>query len=553
MNIDAPDDTQLPPLLERISDYVDHYARLTPAADAMVLDDRRVTYAEQQQLVDAIARGLIAAGIAHGDRVATLATPHPDFWLLFLATASIGAIWVGLNPRYQLDEYRYVVGDCEPSLLFTRTRIGERDFASDLACLAGSAGAPRQTVVLNGDPGLPGASSFDEFIARGRSVADTELAARRAGVAAMDPALIVYTSGSTGRPKGALLPHRGLARCCRNQMRYWRANPVRVVNFLPINHIGCVGDLSSWCLVAGGCIVFLEKFDASESMRLVVRERCTVWGGVPTTIVMCLALPEFPQYDLSSLQLILWSGAAAPAETVRRLRTICPRLSNSYGLTETVGSVTFAGPCDDVELLAETVGFPVEDYEFRLVDTAGRAVPRGEPGEVVVRGDFVMRGYWHRPQETADTIDADGWLHTGDLALERPDGAIKLVGRLREMYKSGGYNVYPREIEQVLEAQPGVAMAAIVSVPDPVFGEVGHAFVLRAPDTLPDASALDAACRSRLANYKIPKRITIADELPLLPIGKLDKRRLRERALEAVMQVAGRGTSATPDSRTTAR
>ncbi len=522
---------RLPPLLERISDYVEYYARLTPHAEAMVLDDRRIDFAEQQCRVDDVARALIAAGVEHGDRVATLSTPHFDFWVLFLASASIGAIWVGLNPRYQLDEYRYVVGDCEPCLLFARSRVGDRDFAADLAALGSGAGAPGRTVILGGDPVPPGASSFDEFVALGRGVPDPELAARRAQVASTDPALIVYTSGSTGRPKGALLPHRGLTRCCRNQMRYWRADPVRVVNFLPINHIGCVGDLSSWCLVAGGCIVFMEKFDPAGSMRLFARERCTVWGGVPTTLVMCLALPDFHQYDLSSLQLILWSGAAAPAATIRQLRSISPRLSNSYGLTETVGSVTFAGPCEDIELLAETVGHPVDDYEVRIVDQAGHPVPRGEPGEIVVRGDFVMRGYWRRPQETSETIDAQGWLHTGDLALERPDGAIKLVGRLREMFKSGGYNVYPREIEQVLEAQPGVAMAAVVGVPDPVFSEVGHAFVLRAPEALLDVAALDAACRSRLANYKIPKRITIADELPLLPIGKLDKRRLRDMAL----------------------
>jgi acyl-CoA synthetase (AMP-forming)/AMP-acid ligase II len=158
-------------------------------------------------------------------------------------------------------------------------------------------------------------------------------------------------------------------------------------------------------------------------------------------------------------------------------------------------------------------------------------VAPGEPGEVCVRGDFIMRGYWRRPQETAETIDAEGWLHTGDLAVQRPDGAISLVGRLKEMFKSGGYNVYPREIEQVLESCPGVAMAAVVSVPDPVFSEVGYAYVLREPGIGIDCERLAAACRTKLANYKIPKRFVVEDELPLLPIGKLDKRRLRERAL----------------------
>lgn len=529
-----PDDTTLPPLLDRISDYVDWYATRQPHAEAMVLGSRRYRYAELKARVDDIARALIAAGVSHGDRVATLATPHPDFWVLFLATSSIGAIWVGLNPRYQLEEYQYVVGDADPILLFCRTRIGERDFAGDIATLREQNPSMRRIVVLGGDPLVDGSEPMEDFLAPGVQLDPRELAARRAQVVAADPALIVYTSGSTGRPKGALLPHRGLARCCRNQMRHWTAEPVRVVNFLPINHIGCVGDISSWALVAGGCIVFMEKFDPAAAMDLQVRERCTVWGGVPTTILMTMALPQFGQYDLTDLQLILWSGAAAPAELVRRLRLINHRLSNSYGLTETVGSVTFAGPCDDVDLLANTVGFPVPDYEFRLSGPDGKPVPQGEPGEICVRGDFIMRGYWRRPKETAETIDADGWLHTGDLAVQRPDGAIRLVGRLKEMFKSGGYNVYPREIEQVLESCPGVAMAAVVSVPDPVFSEVGHAYVLRVPGAEIDCEQLAAACRSRLANYKVPKRFVVEDELPVLPIGKLDKRRLRERAIAEV-------------------
>ena len=524
-------DARIPPLLDRISDYVAYYAERQPDVDATLHEGRHRTYAELRQHVDEIARALMAAGVAHGDRVATLATPHPDYWSIFLATASIGAIWVGLNPRYQLEEYRYVLGDCEPVLLLTRTRIGERDFAPDIAALRAQSTALRQVVVLGDDPPLEAALTMAEFQAAGRGVDDADLAKRRAAVAPGDPALIVYTSGSTGRPKGALLPHRGLVRCCRNQMRYWRADPVRVLNFLPINHIGCVGDISSWTLVAGGCIVFLEKFDPARSMQITADEHCTVWGGVPTTIIMCLALPDFARYDLSALQLILWSGAAAPADLVRRLRGIVPMLSNSYGLTETVGSVTFAGPCDDVELLSETVGFPVPDYEFRISDSSGQPVAAGEAGEICVRGDFVMRGYWRRPKETAETIDADGWLHTGDLAVARPDGAIRLVGRLKEMFKSGGYNVYPREIEVVLENCPGVAMAAVVGIPDPVFSEVGHAFILRDAGAAISTSALEAACRAHLANYKIPKRFVIEDELPLLPIGKLDKRRLKEIAI----------------------
>ncbi len=530
MNVRRSDEERIPPMLERISDYVSWYAERQPEAQAMALDGRYTSYAELQQRIDAVARALVAAGVQRGDRVATLSTPHPDFWVIFLATASIGAIWVGLNPRYQLDEYRYVIGDSEPVLLLARTQIAERNYAADLATLRTETKSIRQLIVLNDDPLVPDSLSMAAFLKSGEWLSDQDLAKRRAEVQAQDPALIVYTSGSTGRPKGALLPHRGLVRCCRNQMRYWIADPVRVVNFLPVNHIGCVGDLSSWTLVAGGCIVFMEKYDPAGALELGIREHCTVWGGVPTTILMTLSLPNFASYDLSDLQLIVWSGAAAPEEVIRRLCTITPNLSNSYGMTETVGSLTFAGPCDDVDELANSVGYPVPEYEFRIVGPDNRPVAQGEPGEICTRGDFIMRGYWRRPKETAETIDAEGWLHTGDLAVERPDGTIRLVGRLKEMFKSGGYNVYPREIEQVLEACPGVGMAAVVSVPDPVYDEIGHAFILREPGANLTPAALEAACRAKLANYKVPKRFVIADELPLLPIGKLDKRLLKERA-----------------------
>lgn len=542
MNGIRPDSIRIPPQLARISDYVDWYAARQPGVEAMVLGQERYDYARLQARVDSIARALIAAGIGHGDRVATLSTPHPDFWAIFLATASIGAIWVGLNPRYQLDEYRYIIGDSGPVLLFARTRIDEREFAGDLRALMAECSSLRRLVTLDEGLPVPAAETMQQFLQHGSTVSRMTLDACRAGVVETDPALIVYTSGTTGRPKGALLPHCGLTQCSRVQMRYWRADPVRVVNFLPINHIGCVGDLSAWCLVAGGCIVFMEKFDAAGSIELTVSERCTVWGGVPTTILMTLSLPEFEHHDLSELQLIIWSGAAAPEELVRRLGRIVPRLSNSYGATETIGSVTFVEPTDDVGLLANSVGHPVPDYEFRLTDRDGRVVSVGEAGEICVRGKFIMRGYWQRPRETAETIDADGWLHTGDLAVERPDGAIRLVGRLKEMFKSGGYNIYPREIEQVLEGCPGVAMAAVVPVPDPVFGEVGHAYVLREPGATLDVDTLLATCRAQLANYKVPKRLVIEDELPLLPIGKLDKVRLREAARDALS--SGPGTAA---------
>jgi acyl-CoA synthetase (AMP-forming)/AMP-acid ligase II len=230
------------------------------------------------------------------------------------------------------------------------------------------------------------------------------------------------------------------------------------------------------------------------------------------------------------VQLIIWEGAAAPADLVETLRAKCPAVANAYGMTETVGSVTFTYDSDDIDVLANTVGWPVPEYLVRIAGPDGQPAVPGTPGEVQVKGGFVTRGYWNRPDATEALFTSDGWLRTGDQAVERSDGAYRLIGRLKEMYKSGGYNVYPREIEQVLEGHPDVAMAAVIGVPDPLYQEVGHAFVLPHPERVLTAAVLERLCRDRLANYKVPKRFTITSGLPLLPVGKIDKQALRRRS-----------------------
>jgi acyl-CoA synthetase (AMP-forming)/AMP-acid ligase II len=355
---------------------------------------------------------------------------------------------------------------------------------------------------------------------------------------ASDPALLVYTSGTTGEPKGALLPHRGLCRGNRTQTEIWSAEPIRTLNFLPINHIGCVGDIGCYTLVGGGTIVFQEKFDPLESLKILERDRITVWIGVPAALQMTIEHPQFREFDLSAIQLIVWGGAAASTALIQSLLEICPRVTTSYGQTESTCSVTFIEPTDDMEHLSGSVGTPVPEYDFRIADEDGNSLPSGETGEVQVRGDFIMVGYWNRSDATRDAIDDDGWLHTGDLGLIRSDGSLQLVGRSKEMYISGGYNVYPREIENLIETIKGVVCAAVVGVPDKLFGEVGHAYVQIEVGTGIEEKSLSDFCRSGLANYKVPKRFFVESELPVLPIGKIDKMKLRKRSEDHVMKAA---------------
>ncbi|MBO9499574.1 MAG: AMP-binding protein [Novosphingobium sp.] len=500
---------------ELLIDAIAHWAEATPDAEALVHGERRVTYAGLHAEVLRHARAMIAAGVEPGDRVACLAPPSPEFVASFLAASAIDAIWIGLNPRYRIDELRYVLADSSPKLLVARDAIDGRDYAAELDEIA--RGFPAMAIVTP--------DSNEGFLDAGEGVSDEALAARRAG--GPRACMIVYTSGSTGRPKGAVLHQAGILAFARAQNRLWPLAPHRALNYFPINHIGSVVDVTMPALVGGGTVVLMEKFDVRESLALMERERCTFWASVPSVFQMQLDLPGFGEFDLSAVQLIVWEGAPMAEPLIRRLHAIHPRLATNYGMTEATSAILAEPPCADPAILAASAGFPFEGVEVRLVDDQGRDA---EQGEIWARSPLTMLGYWNRPQETAQAIDAGGWLHTGDIGRRLPDGRYAIAGRIKEMYKSGGYNVYPLEVEAVIDGHPGVHASAVVGVPDPLWDEVGVAFVVAEPGV--SAVELFDHCRERLANYKLPKRIELRTELPLLPIGKVDKVALREEARE---------------------
>jgi acyl-CoA synthetase (AMP-forming)/AMP-acid ligase II len=519
----------LPPSdLPRLDDYIAWHAAGDPARPALIHDGRTISYAALEQAVDATARALLASGVRRGDRVATLSPPHPDFVVQFLAAASIGTIWLGLNPRYRAAELAYVAGDAKPTVLLARSAIGDRRYDDEIEIMRQAAPSLRCIVSLGDDqPAANDTVPFQSWLEAGAAIRD--LTSARNAVGGRDACLIVYTSGSTGRPKGALLHHSAIANFSRTQNRVWPIDPYRVINYFPINHIGSVVDCTMPCLLAGGTMICQEQFDAAACLELMQRHGVTLWGSVPSVFQLQLGLPGFAAYDLSAVQLIAWGGAAMPADLVARLTAICPRLATNYGMTETTSAITFIAPTSDTERLTQTVGCAFPGVEIRLCDSDDRPVADGATGEVQTRSAGNFLGYWQRPEDTDAAFTRDGFFRTGDLARYRADGTYQLVGRVKEMFKSGGYNVYPREIETVLEAHPSVAMAAVVAVPDPLWQEVGVAFVVL-HDAV-DEDLLAAHCRDRLAAYKIPKRIVIEQALPLLPIGKVDKRALAERAV----------------------
>ncbi len=514
-------------VLPRISDYVSRFSEQTPDEIAMVCRGRRINYADAAAQVDSWACALLAAGVRKGDRVAMLCTPRAEFWIVFLATAKIGAIWVGLNPHYSSREVEYVIGDAKPRVFVTLSSAGNRSFLPYVDELASK---HPELIVVTIDEAAPGNTELESFIAAGSGYPKKSMTDAAAAVDTLDPALIVYTSGSTGAPKGAVLSHYSLTYGATMQTTHFQLDEPSLVVCFPINHVASVADTCATTLVKGGKIVFQEQFDPSASVRATIEERCTMMGGVPTMFQMQMETDEFRTGDFSALKTVLWGGAAMPVEFIRKLQKLDKRMLTAFGMTETACHVTYTDASAALDVLAQTVGRPDPHCEVRTETANGQHATERNPGELQVKGEFLMLEYWNRPEATRDAFTADGWLKTGDLAYQREDGNICLVGRLSDMFKSGGYNVYPREIETVLEAHPGIATAAVVGVPDPLYQEVGVAYLKRESGRAVSAADAEEWCRTRMANYKIPKRIEILDELPLLPVGKVDKQALRQMA-----------------------
>ena len=515
------------PVLNLISDHLNRQAELQPNRDFLILDDFRLTYAKTQELVDRIARALIAAGVERQDRVAMMSDPRPEFFIHFLAVTSIGAIWMGLNPKHTKNELSHVLNDAEPSMLFGFGNQSENSLEK-LLDLTKSNKSIRQLILFEQEESNSD-HSWDNFLEGEQQVSHANLMVRRSEISPKDPAYIVYTSGTTGRPKGALLTHIGSNLCNVIAVDRKALSDRSIICNFPINHVGAIGDICGRTLTGGGTLYFQEKFSPSEVLRLMESEKLNTLVGVPTMLQMYVNHPNFAQTNLTAVDLIAWGGSAIPSELLQTLmeKTECTRCTMGYGMTETTGGVTYSGLHDSVQVLAKTIGTPDPRQPLRIWHPDGRLAETDEPGEIQVKGDFTMVGYWKNHEATAAAFTEDGWFCTGDLAIQLEDGNIQIVGRISEMFKSGGYNVYPREVELALEEHKNVKMAAVISVPDLTFQEVGIAYVMGTEKDTPKPDELRAFVTQRLANYKIPKQILLLEELPLLDIGKVDKKALR--------------------------
>lgn len=513
-------------LFDRFFDAIDHWARETPDAPATWFGGRYLSYAGLAAEVDRLAAGLAGAGVSKGDVVGVLTTPRPEFLVSLAAIHKAGGIYLGISPSYTPREQLHVVADSRPVVLLSLATALGQDRADEVAALAGAVDSVRATFRLDPGPAIGCLAAYDSLVAlgKGRSTAGLPV------VAAGDASTLVYTSGSSGAPKGAVLPHVAITYGAHCDAEEAGIAAPRVLCNLPTNHIGSIVDVQGSAVVTGGMVAYSERFDPEEMLRLVEELRLTNLQHVPTVLQMLLAHPDFGTRDLSSLRLVAWGGAPLPIDAVRAYRALGVRLLTVYGMTETCGNIAFSRADDSDEILATTVGTANPDADVRVVGEDGEDVADGEEGEVWYRHPATFLSYLNNPDATAGARTPEGFLRTGDIAVRLPSGHLRLVGRTSEMFKSGGLNVYPREVELVLESHPGVALAAVVGMPDPVYGEVGAAFVARTADALVDPEGLRTWCKERLAGYKVPKSIEIRDELPLLPVGKVDKQALRRSA-----------------------
>ncbi|GCD90839.1 AMP-binding protein [Nocardioides sp. LS1] len=519
-----------PALLEEtVGDNFARTAAAHPDRDALVevASGRRWTWAELDRDVDALARGLIAAGLEKGDRVGIWAPNCAEWTLVQYATAKAGIVLVNVNPSYRTHEFAYAVNQSGLRMLFAATGFKTSDYRAMVEEVAGECPALERTVYVDTD-------DFAALVAEGASVTAERLAERMASLSPHDPINIQYTSGTTGRPKGATLSHRNIL-----NNGYFTTE---LINFteqdrlcIPVPFYHCFGMVMAnlGCTSHGATMVIpAPGFDPEVTLRTIEAERCTGVYGVPTMFIAMQNHPTFADHDLSSLRTGIMAGSICPVEVMKHCvhDMHMAEVSIAYGMTETSPVSCQTRADDDLDRRTSTIGRVHPHVEIKVVDpVTGETVPRGEPGEFCTRGYSVMLGYWDDPEKTAEAIDADGWMHTGDLAEMREDGYCNIVGRIKDMVIRGGENIYPREIEEFLYAHPDIEDVQVIGVPDEKYGEELCAWVkMKAGATPLDAYAVRAFASGKLAHYKIPRYVMVVEEFPMTVTGKIRKVQMRE-------------------------
>ena len=517
------------PLPETVPEVVHRAAARWPDDEAVVDRDTRLTFAQLDAAVREAARAFVATGLQPGDRASVWA-PNIHRWIVAaLGLYAAGGVLVPLNTRFKGTEAAHVLRTSGARFLFTVTDFLDTDYVALLE-EAGARDLVEEIVVLEGSV-PPGTVSWDDFLARGAAADDAEVETRESALTGETMCDIIFTSGTTGAPKGAMLRHGASVRAyaswadvvgLRHRDRYLLVYPL-------FHTAGLKSGLVA-SLLTGTTLLPHLVFDTPSVMATVQEEQITMLPG-PPAIYQTILNADISQYDFSSLRLAVTGAAVVPVELVVQMREQLGLESvvTGYGLTETTGIVSMCRHDDDPEIIAHTSGRPIPGVEMKIVDADGNEVPTGEQGEILARGFQVMIGYFDNPEATAETIDADGWLHTGDVGYVDGANNVTITDRIKDMFIVGGFNAYPAEIEGLMLDHPDLAQVAIVGVPDARMGEVGMAFVVPTAGHTVDPDEVLAWAREHMANFKVPRHLEVVDVLPLNASGKVLKFELRER------------------------
>ena len=499
-----------------------------------------MTYEELNARVDRLARGLLDIGVAKGDKVGLWMPNVPEWVIAYFATARIGAVVVPMNTRYKTHEVEYILDDSEATTLFAVSSFVGIDYIEMIGEIRGNLPNLKHVVIV-GEPGDE-MHAFDELSVRGETLLeDGAIAEREATCEPSDNVFILYTSGTTGSPKGAMLSHHNIARNAEQVTEVLHTTEEDVFLLaVPFFHcFGCVMGITG-SITWGAAMVPMQVFKPKEVLGLVERFGVSVLYGVPTMFVLELeenrkGKDDGTPYDVSTLRTGIMAGAPCPIEVMKgTMEELHCNVSIAYGLTEASPVITMTRFDDSIEKRVETVGRALDGIEVKIADDDRRPLPTDEMGELACRGYNVMLGYYRAPEVTAQTIDNEGWLYSGDLATMDAEGYVKIVGRKKDMLICGGFNVYPAEIEEYLFTHPKVQNVSVIGVPDDVFGEVAVAYVIPREGETIDPQEIVDYCVGEIANFKVPRYVEVVDEFPMTQSGKVQKFRLRESANEAL-------------------
>ncbi len=499
-----------------------------PNSVGYVFQGEDITFKAVDEASDRVATGLLKLGYEKGDCLGIIGLNQMEWLYTYFAAAKIGVAIVGLNVRYRDQELDYMLNQSGTRGIVTLTACADMDYVKFFHGFRNRIPSVRDFIFIDGE-GFAGSLTFDTLL--NTETDRTALENAKASVKADDVMIIIYTSGTTGKPKGAAITHGSQLASAQAQAEHCKVSEEDTIfGVLPLNHVGGLTCAVLTMLLGKGRIVMIPAVDLDDIIKQAKIYEPTISGGVPTLFTLLFMHPDFKSLDTSKVRIVMTGGSNVEPALLEQIREAYPNsvLMNLYGLSESSGAIVMSPWDSSSEKTLKTIGKPLADFKVKAVDEEKREVPTGETGELCFKGAGICRGYFQMPEKTEEAFGKDGWLYSGDMGFIDEEGYITLMGRKKEMYLQGGFNVYPVEVENLLTKHPKVAMAAGIGVPDPVLGEIGRYYIVPVPGTEPNEEEIKSYCAEHLADYKMPRQVVVRDELPMTPVGKIMKAKLKE-------------------------